>query len=253
MSGKTVSLKVLDRDSDTDRVIAQIMLNYHYLRTYLYEIAFHTEVSDNLDSWFHSTTRTSTLLSCLFAAKSYADHIVSLPTPVFLSLNLIDFTDLIYAVLVIGCFATPGGGISLTLSTFQELANLQYYLDALVKKTNDVLITGTGPGYLFHFNHLFKDTEEWYARGPGGPGVKGKCITDLIGDMFPVAMKYGPETSLAVQFDGQFGVPQHDAQVNEFTGGEAMWGGIDSVLGEMWTGESEFGTGNETLLNNGMI
>lgn len=235
------------------------MLKFHYLRTYLYEVAFHTDPlsTDNMsmDNWYHSTTRTSTLLSCLFASKSYIEYILALPTPAFTSLSLVDFTCLVYCVLVLGCFATPGGGLSLTLSTYQELANLQYYLDALVTKTSDIMATGTAPGYLLHFNFLFKDTTEWYARAPAGPGVKGKCITDLVGDMFPVAMKYAAENSLVIQYDGLFGVPQHDGAVNEYSGGQntEMWPDLDVVLSDMWTGDTEFGTGNDALMNNGML
>jgi hypothetical protein len=246
----------------SDIVTAQITLRFHYLRTYLYEIAFHTDAtaqaSLDTNNWYHSTTRTSTLLSCLFASKAYVEHIINLPTDSLLSLSLVDYTCLVYCVLVLGCFATPDGAFSLTLSTFQELANLQYYLDALVAKTNAIIVTGTAPGYLFHFNFLFKDTNEWYARTPAGPGVKGKCITDIIGDMFPIGMKYAAENSLTLQYDGMFGVPGHDAPVNEYTAGSGeqnteMWPDLDTVLGEMWTGEGEFGTSNDPLINTGML
>lgn len=243
-------------------IIAQIMLKFHYVRTYLYEIAFHADTHARSDmdvsTWSQSTTRTSALLSCLFASKAYIEHIISLPPTEFLSLTMLDFTRLIYCVLVLGCFATPNGAFSLTLSTFQELSNLQYHLDALVVKTNDILLTGRAPGYCFHFNFLFKDTDEWYASNPCGPGVKGRCITDLVGDMFPIRMKYAANDALVVQpFDaGMFGVPPSvEGLGNEFGQDQNvdLWPNLDVVLGEIWNGEGEFGGANDSLMNGGVL
>lgn len=242
-----------------DMHVAQIMLKFHYIQAYLFEIAFHTDpppqASMDMKSWYHSATRTSTLLSCLFAAKSYVEYVIELPTPVFLSMGSAEFCSLIYCVLILGCFATPNGPLSLTLSSFQEVANLQFYLDALVTKTHDLIATGTAPGYLFHFNLLFRNTHEWYAGDPTGPGVRGRCITDLVADMFPVGSRYAPQDPMLLQYGGTFNWPEIDQAVGQYVADDdttELWPDMDAVLGEMWTGEGEFGTGSDPLPGDAM-
>lgn len=212
-------------------------MTFYTMKIYLNEIAFHTTSQSllNAPDWYNSTTRTSTLLTCLQNTKTYLDFVLDLPMPVFLSLTMPDFTRLIYALLVLGCFATPTNHLSSTLCNFQDLARLEQYLDRFTKKTGELLATGTAPGYLFHFNFLFKDINEWFARTMDASGAKGKCLTDLVGDMFPAGMKQVARP-LITQYDDPFNIGETSG-IGECVGPiQELWDDLDG-LDAMWSSE----------------
>jgi hypothetical protein len=147
-----------------------------------------------------------------------------------------EFTRLVYALLVLGSFSAPLPDSSPTLQGFRETANLQYFLDALVAKTDEIIKSSMSPGYIFHFNFLFKDKNEWHARNINEPGMKGRCLTDLVGDMFPISMRVEENPQL-IGFESIPGAS--DILAQDFHQNVAsLWPDMDNFAG-FWDGEMD--------------
>jgi len=121
---------------------------------------------DSAQSWYYSNARKEVLISCLQAAKDYLDFFLALPNKAILKFSLPDFLRLMYAVLVLGIFATDCGVPTLDGAFMRNASDLSHYLDALNTKTTS-MITYTGSeenrDFVWHMRCIFQKTKSFYS------------------------------------------------------------------------------------------
>lgn len=150
-----------------------LIMAYYHLRTFLNEVGFHRValppsnlMSDQASyrTWSSSITRSEVLINCLSAAKDYLERYISLPTEVLLSFSFADIVKLIYNVLILKLFATwAQDDTSLDASHIQKIANMAFYMEALVLTFERMSKLGRDRGiledYTFVLAQLFRTYE----------------------------------------------------------------------------------------------
>ncbi len=158
-------------------------MQLYVVRIYVNEVGFHATplpeemMSPQLSarSWYQSTARNETLIRCLQASKDYLDRFLSFPAEAPMSGTLPDILGYVYAVLVLGAFATSCDAPHLDVLQIREMANYDYYLNSLVSKLSKA-IASRPPGantYLQHVYALFQQTKVWYAQILMDPSIDG--------------------------------------------------------------------------------
>ncbi|KIW26095.1 uncharacterized protein PV07_09222 [Cladophialophora immunda] len=152
---------------------AKLASSYRAIRIYAREIGFHAHppppfsvpTARSSPSWYLSTTRHNSLLSCLEATREYLDHFLSLSAADILAFTTPDLLRLLYAMLVLGRFSTSVDAPLLDANLLHTMANLRYYLESLTAKFRDVLATIHNPSdhYLVYLCRMFADSKKWFA------------------------------------------------------------------------------------------
>lgn len=211
-------------------------MKFFNLRIYVNEISLHatkpSETETLSSSWYYSSTRNEILIRCLRNTKDYLDRYLLLTTTDMANLNLTDYISLVYAVLVLGAFAT-GACDSQMLSNadMKATANLDYYLDALSAQALQLLaIAEPGSnGFVSHIYDLFQQSKVWYVQivkdpSPIGMGKPRFSFMDII----PTIM------ARCVDFSVTFGEVKSVA--SEQSGGGSGGSGLSEVgSDEQWS------------------
>lgn len=163
---------------------AQLTMQLRIVRIFLNEIGFHATALPEIEalspqlksrSWYYSTARSETLMRCLQGCKDYLDCFIAIPPEAVMCGTLPDVLGYIYAVLVLGAFATSCDCPTLDRLQVREMANYDYYLNALVNNMSRS-IPMRPPGsnsYLNHVFALFQQTKIWYAQILMDPTIDG--------------------------------------------------------------------------------
>jgi hypothetical protein len=163
-------------------------MKFYNLRIYVNEVGFHatkpTEIevmsnTTNLRSWYYSAARNESLIHCLQATKDYLDRYLSMASDDITNFTMTDFVSLIYAVLLLGAFATGAcDSQTLDVAHIKQTANLDYYLDALSDQALQ-LISESKAGsnhYTSHLYGLFQQCKVWYSQIAEDPSPIGLCV-----------------------------------------------------------------------------
>jgi hypothetical protein len=159
-------------------------MKFYNLRIYVNEIGLHASKPSEMEtlstSWYYSTTRNDIVMRCLKNTKDYLDRYLLLTTADLTNLNLTDYISLIYAVLVLGAYAT-GVCDSQILNDrdMKAASNLDYYLDALSAQALQLLAI-SAPGsnnFISHIYDLFQESKVWYSQKIKDPTPIGLCLT----------------------------------------------------------------------------
>lgn len=163
-------------------------MRFYNLRIYVNEIGFHAikpsemEVMSSttaLRSWYYSAARNESLIRCLQATKDYLDRYLALTLEDIANLTLTDIISLVYAVLILGAFATGAcDSQSLDITHVRQTANLDYYLDSLSDKALQQ-VSASKPGsndYMSHLYELMQQSKIWYAQLVKDPTPIGMCL-----------------------------------------------------------------------------
>ncbi|CZR59098.1 related to cercosporin resistance protein [Phialocephala subalpina] len=163
---------------------AQLTMQLRVVRIFLNEIGFHaTALPENealspqlrSRSWYYSTARSETMLRCIQACKDYLDFFIAIPPEAAMYGTLPDILGYIYAVLVLGAFATSCDSPILDQLQVREIANYDYYLNSLINNLSKAMPMrplGSNP-YLNHIFALFQQTKIWYAQILMDPTIDG--------------------------------------------------------------------------------
>jgi hypothetical protein len=165
-------------------------MRFYNLRIYVNEIGFHAikpseiEVVSSttaLRSWYYSAARNESLIRCLQATKDYLDRYLALTLEDIANLTLTDIISLVYAVLILGTFATGAcDSQSLNITHTRQTANLDYYLDSLSDKAFQQ-VSASIPGsnnYMSHLYELLQHSRIWYAHLVKDPTPTGMCLVE---------------------------------------------------------------------------
>ncbi|KAK0099941.1 hypothetical protein ONS95_013236 [Cadophora gregata] len=173
---------------------SQIKMSFLHLRIYVNEVGFHASApSDSsvlsdlaLSSWYHSPARNDCLLRCLRASKLYLDTFLSLSDSVISSMVTVDLLQLVYAVLVLGTFASSIDAPSLDQNQVRQSANLDYYLRSISDRYARLICIQDplSNSYKHHMNTLFQTSKAWYLQTVTDPSPSGPprfLFNDIIG------------------------------------------------------------------------
>lgn len=170
-----------------DARIVSLKISFYRLRIYINEVGFHASppsdedaMSDQscLQSWYYSQERNDCLVSCLAATKEYLDQVLSLSDNNFLDFTLIKFIYLIYAVEILGSFATKYNDRMINAIHVQKSTDFDYYIDGLSEKLLRSIAATKGPSanpYLSHLIDLFQRSKVWYAQMQLDPAKVDYC------------------------------------------------------------------------------
>lgn len=155
-------------------------------------------------SWYFAASRNESLIRCLQATKDYLDRYLSLGFEDLISMNLTDFIPNVYAILVLGAFASGAyHNPSLDATSIRQTANLDYYLDSLSAQALQVLAVSP-PGsnnYMSHVYELFQQSKIWYhqlSKSPAPIGSAGRPTFSFM-EIIPTIM------ARCVDFSEKFG------------------------------------------------
>jgi hypothetical protein len=118
-------------------------------------------------SWYYSAPRNESLIRCLQATKDYLDRYLLLTSQDIANLNMTDYIHNVYAILVLGAFATGAyDSDTLDSTSIKQTANLDYYLDALSTQALQYLAVSEpgGNNYISHIYDLFQQSKVWYSQ-----------------------------------------------------------------------------------------
>jgi hypothetical protein len=175
---------------------ASMKMRFYNLRIYVNEIGFRaTKPSDmeimsstiNLRSWYYSASRNESLIHCLQASKDYLDQYLSLTSEDISNFVLTDFMYLVYAVLLLGAFATGDCDSEvLDVAHIKQTANLDYYLDALSDQALHLIsVSKSGSNnYMSHIYGLFQQSKVWYSQMVEDPTPIGLRAVGRLGFSF---------------------------------------------------------------------
>jgi hypothetical protein len=185
-----------------------LSLTCYNLKIYIHEIGLHAIAPPPMQgisneqscrSWFSSMARTDTLLACLEAAKEYLDLYINLGMSEMRGNTIVEEVKVVYAFLVLGKFCSGVNTPHLEPLHLRKSANIEYYMDALVARTDKLIVTVNGieqRNYFWHFRTLFKYSRVWYQQQ-----IQGDFFTTLQSDGVPDCMDmnllelvhYGPD------------------------------------------------------------
>lgn len=163
-----------------------ISLTYYNLRIYLNEIALHAVPPDSTDtfgpdescrSWFSSVARADALITCVDAAKDYLDRYLALSTEQVRCNTIVEEVKVVYAFLVLGKFVSGINTPHIDALDLRKSANMEYYMDGLINRMSDLIVSFNGQeqlNYFWHFRALFKFSRIWYEQQ-----IKGEYFTTL--------------------------------------------------------------------------
>ncbi len=150
-------------------------MTYCTLRIYIHEVALHASPPSALEvlsekfnyrTWYFSQTRCESLIACLEAAKDSLDNWISMASNEMLSLIFPDYLSLIYAVLILTRFTSGLDCAMLDRSQVRESANLEYYLRALIHKTEEYSIASESDDIdntcFYVLKSLWINSKAWY-------------------------------------------------------------------------------------------
>lgn len=174
-----------------------ISMSYHTSRVYLHEVGFHTNIppsspnimSSHLDtrSWYNSSARNDSLIACLQATKEYLESLLSLPSQELLTFTLHDFVHLIYAVLVLGRFAS-GCDCPPLDNHLRKSANFDHYIVKLITLTEPVIGFSDGEervDYIFHLRRIFQASQAWLNQISSEQSIISLAPQLSFMDLFP--------------------------------------------------------------------
>ncbi|MCJ1390774.1 hypothetical protein MMC18_003635 [Xylographa bjoerkii] len=148
----------------------------HATLIHVYEVCLHMkEETPRMDygpqilanlSWRSADIRIDLLIGCLEAAKKCLDFFTSLTPQEIQSCTIIEFTKLIYAVMVFEKLTTS---VELEGSDIlaQEATTLSFYLDLLIQRMSGITTTEASEGakdVYWHFKLVFQRTKSWYRQ-----------------------------------------------------------------------------------------
>ncbi|PVH78621.1 hypothetical protein DL98DRAFT_421842 [Cadophora sp. DSE1049] len=175
---------------------SQIKLSFLHLRIYVNEVGFHafapSEPSLLSDlsgpSWYHSPARNECILRCLRASTSYLDTFLTLPDNVISGMVTVDLLQLIYAVLILGSFASKVDAPTLDQHQARQSANLEYYLRSISERFSHLICIQDplSNSYKHHMNTLFQTSKAWYVQAITDPSPSGPprfLFNDIIGTL----------------------------------------------------------------------
>lgn len=149
------------------RIQVSLKLLFHHIRIYVNEVGLHVIPPENgaaftEQSWYHSSARTESLIRCLQAAKNYLDYFLTLPPDIVVEFTMHDFLRLIYAVLILGSFATGCDSPRLDAARIRQISDLENYLNALSQNTMQAIATTPttdSHGFLSYLYHLWQHSK----------------------------------------------------------------------------------------------
>jgi hypothetical protein len=164
----------------------QLSMSYHYLRIYIHEVGFHASPPSALElmtggstlrAWYHSNARNDSLIACLQAAKTYLDRFIEVSPRQMIDFTLPDFLRLVYAVLILGRFTTGCDCPVLDASSIRKIANLGYYLEKLIDKTDNLfmLCNGEVNEAFSHMRRMWKQSKNWFDEIVKDPACARDC------------------------------------------------------------------------------
>lgn len=171
----------------------QLSMSYHFLRVYINEVGFHASPpsaielmtgGSSLRSWYYSSARNESLISCLQAAKTYLDRFLELTPRQTIDFTLPDYLRLVYAVLILGRFSTGCDCPVLDTASIRKTANMSYYLDRLTDKTDDMIMLSTEGEVneaFFHMRKLWKSSSSWFDDIERDQSRAGECAIGQLG------------------------------------------------------------------------
>jgi len=187
-----------------------LIMAYYHLRTFVNEVGFHkialpppNLMSDQSSyrTWCSSITRSEVLISCLNAAKDYLERYISLPTEALFSSSFADHVRLVYNVLILKLFATwvKDDDSQLDATHIQNSANMAFYMEALVRKFENMSKIGRDHGLLEDYTlvlaQLFR-TYEGRARGGVARHSSGSSYPDMsVMQILPLPSFHGTQLS----------------------------------------------------------
>ncbi|KAH7393357.1 hypothetical protein BKA64DRAFT_84994 [Cadophora sp. MPI-SDFR-AT-0126] len=173
---------------------SQIKMSFLHLRIYVNEVGFHasapsaSSVLSDLSgpSWYHSSARNECLLRSLRASKSYLDTFLALPDSTISRMVTVDLLQLVYAVLILGTFASSVDAPNLDQHQVQQSANLDYYLHSISDRFSHLICVQDplSNSYKHHLNTLFQSSKAWYVQTVTDPSPSGPprfLFKDIIG------------------------------------------------------------------------
>lgn len=126
-----------------------LRLLFHQKMIYIHEVGLHATPmveSDSLSgvietgrSWYRSTERCESLIRCLQATKEYLDQFLAIRLEFISRVTMPGFLHLIYAVLILGIFATDCDAPQLDGSHIRQIADFENYINSLSNKTRQVI------------------------------------------------------------------------------------------------------------------
>jgi hypothetical protein len=147
---------------------------FYRLRIYINEVGFHAappsdsdKVSGQscLERWYCSSERGNSLAACLAASKEYLDQALSSTDNEFVDFTMIEFVQLVYAILILGSFATSSNDDMVDSNHMRKSANFESYLDRLSNKLCEAALTTKAPNgnpYLSYIYDLLQQSKVWY-------------------------------------------------------------------------------------------
>jgi hypothetical protein len=224
-----------NHDASIDLGTASLTLRFYNLRVYINEIGLHVVRPSGKEimahSWYYSTPRNESLIRCLQATKGYLDRYLLLTSEEMANLNMTDYIQSVYAILVLGAFAA-GSYDSDTLDciNIEQTASLDYYLDALSAQALQLLAVSepSSNNYISHLYSLFQQSKVWYSQLVKDPKPIGMCInrrqTFSFQDIIPTIM------ARCVDFSGT--VSSRKSDVSSVVGGGSRLSEVGSD--EQW-------------------
>lgn len=169
-------------------------MSFLHLRIFVNEVGFHASAPSESTllselsgpSWYHSNARNECLLRCLRASKSYLDTFVALPDSVIAGMVTVELLQLVYAVLILGTFASSVDAPSLDQHQVRQSANLDYYLPSISDRFSRLICVQDplSNSYKHHMNTLFQTSKAWYVQTVTDPSPSGPprfLFKDIIG------------------------------------------------------------------------
>jgi hypothetical protein len=146
-------------------------------------------------SWYYSPARNESLVRCMQAAKDYLTHALSIPSAHYHNLSCAEIIRLVYAILIIGAFATSVDAPTLDRVHTRETTDLNNYLNALIAKVEEVSPKQGDPHnmHMSHLSNLLLHYKLWFEQIANDPMGIGSGIIERPGfsfaDIMPTIMK----------------------------------------------------------------
>lgn len=156
-----------------------------HLRIYIDEIGLHAELPSEKErksiafterSWYSSAARTESLIRCLQASKNYLDTFLLLSNEAYLQFTLVDYLGLVHTMFLLGSLATSRDLGNIDTSQLRQVANFEYYMNALSTKTAQTIASSRTIGgnmYMSSINGLFLQSKAWYLQVLSDPNPAG--------------------------------------------------------------------------------
>ncbi|KAG0648446.1 Transcription factor himD [Hyphodiscus hymeniophilus] len=164
-----------------------ISMSFHFLCIYINEVGFHASAPSPYDlmsgqsspkAYYFSAARNESLIACLQACKNYLDRFIELTPRQTIDFILPNYLRLVYAVLILGRFATGCDCPILDASDIRQSTNMGYYLDKLISKVDEsmMLLPATDANdWMRHVRKMWQQSKWWYEAIVRDPAAAMDC------------------------------------------------------------------------------